>query len=54
MQVASRPNLFGLTAAQLEALLAEHRQPAFRARQVYGWLYARRARSLDQSLHEPS
>ncbi len=40
-------NLFGLDRPALEALLAERGEPAFRARQVYAWLYARRARGFD-------
>jgi 23S rRNA (adenine2503-C2)-methyltransferase len=39
-------NLFGLDRAQLEALAAELGEPAFRGRQLYVWLYRKRARSL--------
>lgn len=44
--VPSQPNLFGLDLGQLTLLLKEHGQPAFRARQVYGWLYDRRVREI--------
>jgi len=45
---ASGPtNLFGLDRGQLEALAAEHGEPAFRGRQLYVWLYRKRARSLE-------
>ncbi len=40
-------NLFGLDTTALAAFFAERAQPAYRARQVYAWLYAKRARSLD-------
>lgn len=44
---ATRLNLFGLGRAALEAAFAELGEPAYRARQVYTWLYKKRARSLD-------
>jgi 23S rRNA (adenine2503-C2)-methyltransferase len=44
---ASGPtNLFGLDRGQLEALAVEQGEAAFRGRQLYVWLYRRRARSL--------
>ncbi len=43
----ARPNLFGLGRGELEAALAPLGEPAYRARQVYSWLYRRRARSLE-------
>ena len=42
----SRPNLFGMGKNALAALVAEQGDPAFRARQVYGWLYHRRVRDV--------
>ena len=42
-----RLNLFGLERGQLEALAAEQGEPAFRGRQLYVWLYRKRARSLE-------
>ncbi|PYQ14810.1 MAG: 23S rRNA (adenine(2503)-C(2))-methyltransferase RlmN [Acidobacteria bacterium] len=40
-------NLFGLDRAGLERVMAELGEPAYRARQLYVWLYRRRARSLE-------
>ncbi len=41
--VASPENLFGATREEIASLFADLGQPAFRARQVYRWIYARRA-----------
>jgi 23S rRNA (adenine2503-C2)-methyltransferase len=43
-----RTNLFGLDLAALEAELRPLGEPAFRARQVYSWLYRRRARAFGE------
>src|SRR5262245_60117417 len=43
----ARPNLFGLGRPELLALAERDQQPAFRAGQVYGWLYERRVRSIE-------
>jgi 23S rRNA (adenine2503-C2)-methyltransferase len=43
----SRSNLFGLSRVQLEALVDEKGEPAYRARQLYQWLYKKRARRLE-------
>jgi 23S rRNA (adenine2503-C2)-methyltransferase len=40
-------NAFGLDRSGLETLLAERNEPAWRARQVYAWLYGRRARTWE-------
>jgi 23S rRNA (adenine2503-C2)-methyltransferase len=37
----------------LAALVAERGEPAFRARQVYGWLYRRRVRAIDAMANVP-
>ena len=42
-----RENLFGASQAALETALAELEEPAYRARQLYTWLYRKRARSFD-------
>ncbi len=42
----SRPNLFGLERAGLEAAMVTLGEPRYRARQVYSWLYRKRARSF--------
>src|SRR5437762_330417 len=39
-------NLFGLDRAGLEAAMTEFDEPAYRARQMYVWLYRRRVRDL--------
>ena len=41
-----RPNLFGLEKGALAGVLHELGEPAYRSRQVYAWLYAKRARSF--------
>jgi 23S rRNA (adenine2503-C2)-methyltransferase len=41
-----RPNLFGLDRAALEELLSGLGEPSYRAEQIYGWLYQRRAREI--------
>ena len=43
---AGRPNLFGMSLGELEAL-GELEEP-FRSRQIYGWLYSRRVRSFGE------
>ena len=47
MPASGPTNLFGLDRGQLEALAAEQGEPAFRGRQLYVWLYGKRARSLE-------
>ena len=42
----TRPNLFGQERAALEGALHELGEPAYRARQVYSWLYGKRVRSI--------
>jgi 23S rRNA (adenine2503-C2)-methyltransferase len=49
----SRPNLFGMSGGALEALVAERGEPAFRARQIYAWLYHRRAREIGAMANVP-
>jgi 23S rRNA (adenine2503-C2)-methyltransferase len=41
-----RPNLFGMGRSALAAALAEAGEPAFRAKQVYAWLYRSRVRTI--------
>ena len=43
-----RPNLFGLEQASLAGVLRELGEPAYRSRQVYSWLYRKRASSVDE------
>ncbi len=49
----SRPNLFGVGKDSLSAIVAERGEPAFRARQVYGWLYHRRVRDVHAMANLP-
>ncbi len=44
----AKPPLTGETLASLTARLAEHGEPAFRARQILGWLYHKRARDWNE------
>jgi 23S rRNA (adenine2503-C2)-methyltransferase len=44
--VASKPNLFGLDRAALREIVAGLGEPAYRAEQIYLWLYRRRARAI--------
>src|SRR5574340_1213800 len=41
-----RPNLFGMEKDALACALQEMGEPAYRASQVYGWLYQRRGRAV--------
>jgi 23S rRNA (adenine2503-C2)-methyltransferase len=43
---SSRPNLFGLDRPALGDLVSGLREPAYRAAQIYRWLYERRVRSV--------
>ncbi|HSD30008.1 MAG TPA: 23S rRNA (adenine(2503)-C(2))-methyltransferase RlmN, partial [Vicinamibacteria bacterium] len=49
----SRPNLFGMGKDALATLVAEKGEPAFRARQIYGWLYRRRVRDVEAMANLP-
>jgi len=44
----ARLNLFGLEKAALERELTALGEPAYRAKQIYSWLYRKRARSLEE------
>jgi 23S rRNA (adenine2503-C2)-methyltransferase len=41
-----RPNLFGMDRPQLAAVMGELGEPAYRAGQVFRWLYGRRVRAI--------
>ena len=43
---SGKPNLFGLDRAALAEVMAERGEPAYRAGQIYLWLYRRRARAI--------
>jgi 23S rRNA (adenine2503-C2)-methyltransferase len=40
-------NLFGLSLAEIEGLMKALGEPAFRAGQIYSWLYVRRVRDIE-------
>jgi 23S rRNA (adenine2503-C2)-methyltransferase len=46
--MVARSNLFGMDRAALERLVAELGEPAYRAGQIYSWLYRRRARRVEE------
>jgi 23S rRNA (adenine2503-C2)-methyltransferase len=46
--MSALPNLFGLDASALEAIVAERGEPAFRARQLYQWLYKKRLQRFEE------
>ena len=46
-------NLFGMDRDALRALFAELGEPAYRAQQVYSWLYEKRAGSIDSMTDLP-
>jgi 23S rRNA (adenine2503-C2)-methyltransferase len=50
---AEKTNVFGWDRAQLGRALAERGEPAYRAAQVYGWLYRKRAGSFDDMTDLP-
>lgn len=52
-QADNRVDLYGLDKAGLEALLASWGEPAFRARQVWDWLYVQRALAIDDMTNVP-
>src|SRR5687767_555476 len=43
---AGRPSLLGATMAELEAFAVHSGEPGFRGRQVFSWLFGRRAQSF--------
>ncbi|MDW8237971.1 MAG: hypothetical protein RMJ32_06165, partial [Aquificaceae bacterium] len=47
------PSLYDLTLAQLETLLDSWQEPAYRARQVWHWLYQRLVTSFDEMTDLP-
>ena len=49
----SQPSLYDLSFDQLQALVADWGQPAFRARQIWEWLYVQLADSYDAMTNLP-
>src|SRR5262245_61456038 len=52
--MSSRPTLFGLGRDQLSALVGSLGQPAYRAGQVFRWLYGQRVRSIAEMTDLPA
>ncbi len=53
MKLKSNRNLLGMDRQELEQLAVAHSQPAYRGRQIYAALYARRKRHLDELTELP-
>ncbi len=51
---ADLASVYDLTLEELEAWCAEHRHPAYRARQIWGWLYRQRVSSYDEMVNLPT
>lgn len=49
-----RPLIHGLLREELEAFCKEQGTPAFRAKQIWDWLYAKRVASLDEMKNLPA
>ncbi len=47
MQPAAKPSIYSCSLEELRAHLAEHGQPAYRAKQITDWLYKKRVASYD-------
>lgn len=47
-EIAEKPKLVGMTEEDLVCLVKEAGQPAFRARQLYEWIYRKAALSFDE------
>ena len=47
MRAAQAKNLFGMSLAEIEVLVASLGEPRFRALQIYSWLYAKRASGFE-------
>ncbi len=50
----SKSSIHGLLFEELAAFCREHGQPAFRAKQIWGWLYAKRVASFDEMKNLPA
>ena len=53
MRADSSPSLYDLTFAQLQSTLTGWGEPAFRAKQIWEWLYGRLAASYDAMTNLP-
>lgn len=48
-----KPSIYSLKLSDLEAWLTEQKQQAFRAKQIYNWLYVRRVESFEEMQNVP-
>jgi 23S rRNA (adenine2503-C2)-methyltransferase len=48
------PNIKDLSFAEFEAYLTQHREPAYRARQVWQWLFQKRVNSFEEMTNLPA
>ncbi|RLK64259.1 23S rRNA (adenine(2503)-C(2))-methyltransferase RlmN [Atopobacter sp. AH10] len=48
LEVDERQSIYGLTRQQMEKFFISHGHKAFRAKQVWDWLYRKRVRSFDE------
>ena len=53
LETSPKPSLLDLSFDELAEVLAAHGQPAFRARQVWAWMYQRYALSFDEMTNLP-
>jgi 23S rRNA (adenine2503-C2)-methyltransferase len=51
---ADLASVYDLTLEELIEWCAEHRHPAYRARQIWGWLYRQRVSSYDEMVNLPA
>ncbi len=52
--MSSKPSIHGLLPEELEAFCKERGQPAFRAKQIFDWLYAKRVSSFEGMKNLPA
>src|SRR5690349_2781349 len=52
--MSNRPSIYDLSLAELSERLAAWREPAYRARQIWGWLYQRLAASFEEMTDLPA
>src|SRR6267143_1427822 len=49
-----RPSLIGMTREEIAAAVTALGEPAYRARQIHDWIYAKRASSFDRMTNLPA
>ena len=53
IEKTQKPSIYSLKLSDLEAWLTEQKQQAFRAKQIYNWLYVRRVESFEEMQNVP-